>query len=260
VKFPLVPVLLSLVLFACGPAATGPQVVKPTQLALASSGAVSVELMTFGALVVGQNRVFYRVSHDGAPVAHAELVQQPVMQMTSMKHACPLVNPDHAPNADGLQEGLIIFNMASSEMEQWTLKLKVTLEHEGLTEVVDFGTLSVADSAMKKVVTRDGKKIVLTFGCPDAPHVGSNPVVVSAHQAKDMMMMEYVTVDDLVFTITPEMPSMGHGAAGSVSPTRAEDGLYRGSVVFSMAGDWVVHLGVAANDATLGTYDFALDL
>lgn len=257
-KFSLVPVLLALVLFACGPAATAPQVVKPTQLALASSGAVSVELLTFGPLVVGQNRVFYRVSHDGAPVADAALVQQPVMQMTSMKHACPLVNPAQAPNAEGLREGLIIFTMASTELEQWTLALKVTIG--GVTEVVSFGTVSVAESPMKKVVTRDGKKIVLTLGYPDAPHVGSNPVVVSAHQAKDMMMMDFLTVDDLVFTITPEMPSMGHGAAGSVNPTRGEDGLYRGSVVFSMAGDWVVHLGVAANDADLGTYDFALDL
>lgn len=259
-KCSFVPVLLSLVLLACGPAATAPLVVKPTQLALASSGAVSVELLTFGPLAVGQNRVFYRVTHDGAPVARAELLQQPVMQMPSMKHACPLVNPEHAPNTEGLQEGVIIFTMASTEMEQWTLKLKVTLE--GVTEVVDFGTLSVADSATKKVVvgTRDGKAIMLSFAYPDAPHVGSNPVVVSAHQAKDTMMMEFVTVDDLVFTITPEMPSMGHGAAGSVNPVRGSDGLYRGSVVFSMAGDWVVHLGVAANDAALGTYDFALDL
>ncbi|MDP1829576.1 MAG: FixH family protein [Archangium sp.] len=258
-KLSFVPVLLSLVLLACGPAQTAPPVVKPTQLAVASAGAVSVELLTFSPLVVGQNRVFYRVTRDGAPVAHAEVVQRPVMQMTSMKHGCPVRNPDPAPDADGLQEGLIIFTMPGSELEQWTLGVDVGLE-PGVSERVNFGPLSVGDSLMKKVLTREGKKIVLTLGYPDAPHVGSNPVVVSAHQAKDAMMMEFVTVDDLVFTLTPEMPSMGHGAAGSVNPERGEDGLYRGSVVFSMAGDWVVHLGVAANDAVLGTFDFSLDL
>lgn len=257
-KVSFIPVVLSSVLLACGPAPTPPQVVKPTQLAVASAGAVNVELLTSGPLVVGQNRVFYRITQSGAPVESAGLVQRPVMQMASMKHACPLVNPAASPDAEGLQEGLIIFTMASTEMEQWTLELDV--EVGGVSERVSFGTLSVGESPMKKVLTRDGKKIVLTLGYPEAPHVGSNPVVVSAHQAKDAMMMEYLPVEDLVFTVTPEMPSMGHGAAGSVNPTLSEDGLYRGSVVFSMAGDWVVHLGVAANDAELGKYDFALDL
>jgi len=251
--------LLSLLVLACGPA-PAPQAAKPTQLALANEGALSVELLSFGPLVVGQNRVFYRVTHDGAPVAHAEFVQRPMMQMATMKHACPLKNPDHAPNADGLFEGLLVFTMASTEMEKWSLALDVELVHDGVKATVNFGTLSVGDSAMKKVLTRDGKKIVLTLGYPDAPHVGANPVVVTAHRAKDMMMMEYLTVDDLVFTMTPEMPSMGHGSSGNVSPTRGDDGLYRGTVVFSMAGDWVVHLGVAANDAELGTFDFAVDL
>ena len=251
--------LLAFALVACGPAPE-PTAAKPQQLAVATSGALSVELLTTGPLAVGQNRVFYRVTKDGQAVPHAHLTQLPVMKMETMQHACPLVNPGHAPNADGLWEGLLVFTMASTEMDVWTLKVNVALEENGASEALDFGQLSVGDSAMKKVVTRDGKKIVLTLAYPSAPHVGSNELVVTAHQAKDMMMMEYVTVDDLAFTVTPEMPSMGHGAAGSINPVRGEDGLYRGSVVFSMAGDWVVHLGVAANDADLGTFDFALDL
>ena len=250
---------LALSLVACGPAPE-PVGVKPQPLAVASSGALSVELLSMGPLVVGQNRVFYRVTKDGQAVPHAHLAQHPLMTMPTMKHGCPLVNPDHAPNADGLWEGLLIFTMASSDMDTWALGVNVALEENGASEALDFGQLSVADTAMKKVVTRDLKKVVLTLGYPTAPHVGSNDFVVTAHQAKDAMMMEYVTVEDLVFTVTPEMPSMGHGAAGSVNPQLGTDGLYRGSVVFSMAGDWVVHLRVAANDAELGVYDFALDL
>lgn len=251
--------LLALSLAACGPA-PAPSAAKPQQLAVATSGALSVELLTTGPLVVGQNRVFYKVTKDGQAVPHAHLAQLPVMKMATMQHACPLMNPEHAPNADGLWEGLLVFTMASTELDTWSLKVNVALEENGASEALDFGQLSVGDSAMKKVVTRDAKKIVLTLGYPNAPHVGSNDLVVTAHQAKDLMMMEYVTVDDLVFTVTPEMPSMGHGASGSVNPVRGEDGLYRGSVVFSMAGDWVVHLGVGADDAELGTFDFALDL
>lgn len=251
--------LLVLSLLSCGPAPV-PLGAKPQQLAVATSGDLSVELLSMEPLVVGQNRVFYRVTRGEVVVPRAQLEQLPLMTMPTMKHGCPVQNPAHAPNADGLWEGLLVFTMPSGELGTWSLKARVALEENGAQELVDFGALSVADSPMKKVVTRDTTKIVLTLGYPDAPHVGSNPFVITAHRAKDMMMMEYVTVDDLVFTVTPEMPSMGHGAAGSLNPVRGEDGLYRGSVVFSMAGDWVVHLGVAANDAELGTFDFALDL
>ena len=73
-------------------------------------------------------------------------------------------------------------------------------------------------------------------------------------------MQENVLVDDLVISVTTEMPSMGHGSAGSVNPVRGEDGLYRGTVVFSMAGDWVMQLSVLADDATLGSFEFAIPL
>ena len=251
--------LVSLSLLACGPAPT-PQPVKPTQLTLATTGTLSVELLTFAPLTVGQNRVFYRVKNEGAEVPHAEMVQHPVMQMETMKHACPLQNPDHMPNADGLYEGLIVFTMASSEMDVWSLTLDVALSHDGLSQRVDFGAIAVGDSTMKKVVTRDGKKIVLSLGYPQAPHVGSNPVVVTAHQATDMTMMDFSAVGDLTFTLTSEMPSMGHGASGNVSPVRGDDGLYRGTAIFSMAGDWVVHLGVSAGETALDQFDFAVDL
>jgi len=36
------------------------------------------------------------------------------------------------------------------------------------------------------------------------------------------------------------MPSMGHGASGSVQPTLLADGIYQGKVMFSMPGDWDV--------------------
>jgi hypothetical protein len=250
---------LSAFALACGPAPSteGP---KPTSLALASSGAVSVELLSFSPLAVGQSRVLYKVTQDGQPVTKATLAQKPVMHMTSMTHGCPLQNPAGEANADGYFEGLIVFSMASMGDEYWNLALDVTVDGAASPVTVDFGKVTVADSTMKKVVTRGDKKIILSYGYPAAPKVGANEVVITAHMATDMMKMNFATVDDLTFTLTPEMPSMGHGSNGNVNPTRGDDGLYRGTVVFSMPGDWVVHLGVLAADAQLATYDFALDL
>lgn len=255
--------VLTLLFMACEPPATKPTLLESLQpLATASDGPLSVELLTKGPLAVGQNRVFYRVKEHDALAAHAELTQKPLMKMMTMQHGCPVVNPDHMAGEEGLYEGLVIFTMASTEQEPWSLQLEALLSHDGVRQMVDFGAVTVADSANKKVITTaDGKKLILTFGFPEAPVVGANEVLVTAHVATDMMKMNYATVDDLELTLVTEMPSMGHGANGNVAPTRGEDGLYRGTAVFSMAGDWVVHLGVKNTaGADLGTFDFALDL
>jgi hypothetical protein len=250
--------VLSVFVLACGPAPTAVQSL-PVR-ASATDGALTVELLSSEPLHVGQNQVRYRVTHDGQLAPHALITQHPVMDMGSMKHACPLLNPDHAPSEDGLYPGLLVFTMATMDEAKWTLSLDVALEHDAAPVTVSLGEVVVADSALKQVVTRDGRRITLTMGFPEAPHVGTNELIITAHVAHDMMMMSFDPVTDLAFTVTPEMPSMGHGSAHNLAPTLSEDGLYRGVVNFSMPGDWVVHLGVAAGDATFGTFDFPFSL
>lgn len=248
--------LSTLVAVGCAP----PEEPLPPVQATATSDALTVELLARDPLHVGQNWVRYRVTKDGKAVTKATLAQKPLMDMGTMKHACPLQNPATEADADGLFPGLLVFNMPTVDGGKWTLDVMVT--PDGATDAVkvSFGEQAITDSTTKQVVTRDGKKVILAIGYPEKPHVGSNTIVVTAHMAKDMMMMDFVPVTDLAFTLTPEMPSMGHGSSGNVAPTLGDDQLYRGTVNFSMAGDWVVHLGVAAGDTTLGTYDFALDL
>lgn len=249
----------ALMTLACGPAPQPPQSALQ-QRALAETDTLSVELLTEKPLAVGQNRVFYRIEEHGQLAPHAELVQRPVMRMMTMQHGCPLVNPDHMANEEGLYEGLIVFSMPGSAEEPWGLKLDVLTSHDGTTQTVDFGALEVGASTSLVRVTRDTRKLLVSLGYPEGPKVGANPVVVTAHEAADAMKMNFKTVDDLTFTLVTEMPSMGHGANGNVSPVRGDDGLYRGTAVFSMAGDWVVHLNIKAGEQDLGTFDFALDL
>jgi hypothetical protein len=247
------------VLSACGPA-EAPQEPTLTRRALGEVGNLSVELLSASPLAVGQNRVFYRVLEHGQPATHAELVQKPLMRMMSMQHACPVVKPDHMANADGLFEGLIVFTMPGSAEEPWQLKLEALTSHDSAPQTVDLGQLEIAASKSVAFVTRDGRKLIVSLGYPDAARVGANPVVVTAHEATDAMKMNFATVDDLTFTLVTEMPSMGHGANGNADPTRGEDGLYRGTAVFSMAGEWVVHLGVKVGEQDLGTFDFPISL
>lgn len=252
----LTPLALSCLVAACAPA----PVELPPVRASGTTDALTVELRATDALHVGQNVVRYRVTHDGVAAPHALINQHPLMDMGTMKHACPLRDPDHEADADGLFTGLLVLTMPTVDGGKWTLNLDVALEHDATPVKVSLGELTVTDSTLKQVVTRDGKKVILTVGFSEPPHVGSNTLVVSAHVAKDMMMMDFVPVVDLAFTLTPEMPSMGHGSANNVAPTLGDDGLYRGTVNFSMAGDWVVHLGVASGDTTFGTWDFPFEI
>lgn len=250
--------LSAIVLFVgCGPASQPER--TPSLLTQATQDGLTVELLTYGPFAVGQNRVFYRLSRDGQPVTEATLKQKPMMHMATKSHPCPLVDPPAAAGDGGLFEGLLIFTMASGENEPWKLGLEVT-EGAGAPVTVDLGVVAVADSAFKKVLTRDtSRKVIFTFGFPDGPRVGANAVLVTAHEPKEMGM-RFEPVDDLALTMTPEMPSMGHGSSGNVDPTQSAPGLYRGTVVFNMAGDWVVSFTIAAGEAQLGTASFALDL
>ncbi|MBL8916746.1 MAG: FixH family protein [Archangium sp.] len=244
---------LSFLTLACGPQAAAQSV----PLVTATRDDVTLELHTDGPLRVGQNLVRYRVLHDGTPAPHATLLQRPVMEMMAMgmTHSCPVQKPDHEPDADGFFPGLIIFNMPSGEDARWTLSVEVELHHDGPTTTVELGELAVEDSPLRQFVTRDGKKVLLTAGLVGPAKLGANTLLVTAHSA-DAMLLEWTPVTDLAFTVIPEMPSMGHGSANNQAPQLGEDGLYRGTVNFSMAGEWVVHLGMTSGDATFGTFDF----
>lgn len=111
----------------------------------------------------------------------------------------------------------------------------------------------IADALMTGVVMRSGKAVTISVGFSRQVQVGANEVVISA-------MQDSVMVDALLLTVSAEMPSMGHGSSGSVKPTRGDDGRYRGTVVFSMAGDWVLKLAVMADDMALGSFEFAIPL
>ena len=98
-------------------------------------------------------------------------------------------------------------------------------------------------------LTGESQALQMSLWFPEPPHVGANAVEFTIDSA------EAVT-----FELSTEMWSMGHGAAGNVNPTRGEDGVYRGTAVFSMSGDWLLRLRASSNAAELGVFDFQIGL
>jgi YtkA-like len=251
--------LAALALAGCG--APAAQHDEPEARASATTGSLTVTLLSHQPLAVGLNEVFYDITRDGAPVTEAAVVQKPVMNMATMKHACPLVNPEGAANHHGQFEGKLVFTMPSSELETWDLTLEVTPEGDAAPTLVKLEALAVADSAARKSVDLFGQAHVVTLTFDGAPRVGSNPYFVTVHRPENMMKMTFLPVTDLTLVATPQMPSMGHGSSGNVNPTHVGGGVYEGTVNFSMAGDWVVHLElVGAGDTVLGTLEWPFEL
>jgi len=250
---------LSLSVLACGPAPTTTP--TPTSIASVTEGALTVELLSINPLAVGATQLFYKVTKDGAAVTQAHLDQHPLMTMPAMKHSCPQSNPAHDANADGFFVGTVVFNMPSSAMDTWDLDLDVMPHGSTEEATVSFKALAVADSQAKQMVMLNGKSTLVTLTFPNGgPKVGKNTYVVSVHQAADMSKMTWAPVTDLTLTGTPEMPSMGHGSSDNVNPTHTVDGLYSGTVNFSMAGDWVIHLDFLSGDTSLAKADYSFNL
>ncbi len=68
--------------------------------------------------------------------------------------------------------------------------------------------------------------------------------------------MSFPPVTDAMVVLDPQMPSMGHGASGSVNPTPTTLGMYEGQVAFNMAGEWVTTVTFTEGGVTLGAPAF----
>ena len=233
-----------------------------TSLATAVTEDVAVELFAAAPLVQGWQQVYYRVQVAGQGVTAATLVQRPVMKMMSMAHSCPVVQPDVAANGDGLFVGQLLFQMASSADESWTLALDVTAAG-GAKRTVTFPKLQVASAPWTRTLVvgtgmmAERYTVILHF--PAAPGVGMNDYRAIVHHAS-ADLMTFAPVTDAVLTTKVEMPSMGHGSANNVDPTHAAGGFYEGKVNFTMPGDWRLSVTATVGGKTLGEAVFDLDL
>lgn len=251
--------LPALLLAACG-GATEPEAPKAS-LATAQAGGLSVELLANVRLETGLQPVWVKVTDAAkAPVDDATVGFVPTMSMTGgAAHGAPVLGPAAALGG-GLYRVDAVFQMASSAMGAWSAK--VQLQRPGAAAATaDFPALTVAETGRAKTfsrtdpVTAATAKFVVSLNFKSAPKVGLNPIVVTVHEMKDMMT--FAPRAGLVLAVDPQMPSMGHGAAGSVNPTQVAAGRYEGLLSFSMPGDWETTVAISDAAGALGAVKVA---
>ncbi|WP_341836170.1 FixH family protein [Chitinophaga pollutisoli] len=215
----------------------------------ATGAGIKVELYAKKAFTTGYNSIYLALydSLSGKPLENAQIHLQPMMDMGTMKHSSPVEQP--AGNADNkLFPAAAVFTMPSGEMGRWTLNVHISLHGKQGQAALPVVVTAPAVARLKSFVSKaDNAKFIVAYIQPEAPKVGVNDLEIAVYKAKNMM--EFPADSSLTISLTPEMPTMGHGSPNNAAPVHTAQGHYKGKANFTMTGLWYLHLGFKAGSA-----------
>lgn len=207
------------------------------------------------AITSGYNK-FYIALYDsatGTRVDEAHVRLTPMMNMGSMQHSAPYENPESEMAVNHLYPCSVVFIM-SSMGGSWTVDVDVHNHISGKE-----GSLTVPFTVIEPTYTNiksftsahDGAKYFISLIEPSQPKVGINDMEIAIY--KKLSMMDFPADSSLTVTLTPEMPTMGHGSPNNINPVHTAKGHYKGKVNFTMTGLWKLNLDYMAGSAVADT-------
>ncbi|MDZ7608637.1 MAG: FixH family protein [Cyclobacteriaceae bacterium] len=202
-------------------------------------------------LFVGYNRLEIVLTKAGVKgdYTDAEIVLKPMMDMGTMKHACPIENPVAGKNIEGVFGGAVVFVMPSGDMGSWMLTIEVKDDETEESGKLDLPVIiKMPEESRMKSFSMGTDKYFVSYVQPSEPLVGINDFEVTVH--KKATMMEWPASGDFTISMEPEMPDMGHGSPNNVNPVLTADGHYKGKVNFTMDGYWKINLALTIGDQT----------
>ncbi len=229
--------------------------------AFAIGSAAKVELWSKTELNTGYQKLFIALSDSasGKALSRSSVQILPMMDMdmngTKISHSAPLENPESMDADNTLFPCAAVFTMPSTgESGKW--KMIVMVKKEGQTK---YGKAEMAiqvklsqPERVKTITAADGSKITIAYISPSSPKVGVNDFEIAIFKKQDMMT--FPAEDTYSITMTPEMPSMGHGSPNNVNPVLSRNGHYKGKVNFTMTGDWRINLVLNKDGKTTSTF------
>lgn len=208
---------------------------------------------------VGYNELYVALydSSDGSRLSRGHFDLEPMMDMGSMQHSCPVKNTEDTVTTEGYFKTEVMFTMSGSA-DQWSLNLTF---HNHKNEKFGRGKMALAVKLATSVKFRstllaqeNNAALYMALVNPTKAVVGINDFEVVVY--KKINGMEYVPVDDYSIVIEPTMPSMGHGSPNNVNPVIISDGHYKGKVNFTMSGLWQIKLKISKGGVLLSEDQF----
>ncbi len=225
--------------------------------AYAIGAAVKVEVWSESGLKTGYQRLYVALydSVSNTRIHKANVEITPVMDMNNsgqkMSHSAPAENPQTDQAENMLFPCAAVFTMPSNGSDgAWRLLVMVKKEGQSKAGKADI-PLVIKQSEperVKTITTKDGSRLTIAYILPVKPKMGINDFEVSIHRRKDMM--NFPADGTYSLTVTPEMPSMGHGSPNNINPVHIKNGHYRGKVNFTMTGDWRINIDLSKDGET----------
>lgn len=202
---------------------------------------------------VGYNSLIVKVEDANGNLVSGEVSVKPMMHMATMSHSCPL-EVSGSSLVDGRFEFSILFVMPSGDMGSWSLDFTIN----GTEVSVPVEVTSPEQSKLVSFTSAmdESTRYFVAYIDPKSPEVGQNDLEIAVFQKKSMM--DWPAVTSLSFEVEPWMVSMDHGSPNNVAPVHKSDGHYKGTVNFTMTGDWQIRLTMMENDQVCGTPYFDL--
>ncbi len=252
-------VVLPFVLFSCDDDDNYIDSSELENVALISTATVSgytIELYSEDALTTGYNNLYFRVLEGSDVTDISEMSIMPVMHMTMMDHAAPYSQPTRMEGFEDYFAGYTVFIMPSGEMGTWDIEFDITtMANETISGM--FEAVTVASSwRLTSVTSENDQNYYVTWYAPENPKTGDQELTVMVHKRENMM--SFPAVVDAEVTIYPWM-DMGGGSGHSTNfeePVAMGEGMYTGSINYSMSGTWTTEVTVVDGDETIGTVLF----
>lgn len=257
-------IIFVVTLMSCSKNDTGvtptiPTSIQKIKLAEGFTAGTKLELYADDTLRTGYNRLYIRAldSATNAVIRDAQFTLNPTMDMGSMTHSCPTEQPTSSQISGDLFPAAAIFTMDGNDAQQWSLSIsfRSTARKEGSLTF----PISVVKGMFppKILLDSNGNEMILAMLPLAKPIVGMNDVEFAVFSNTSDV---YTPIDDLTMTITPEMPSMGHGSPNNVNPTTKGNGHYTGKVNFIMTGEWKINLALNRAGTIVGKQFFMITL
>lgn len=227
----------------------------------AKGASMKLELWATNALSTGYNQMYLRAydSLTNNLLNNGLFKIQPLMVMKmdshNMSHSAPSENPELTISENGLFPVSAVFTMPSTgDTGQWSLSIEAQKSEGSKTGKATFPitVISSNPSRVKSLKTINGTNFIISYLSPMKPKVGNNEIEFVVYYKEDMM--NYPAAGDFTIKVTPEMPSMGHGSPNNINPVHVGNGHYKGTVNFTMTGDWRINLELTAKGETTNTY------
>lgn len=247
--------LLTIVAISCDDSGNDNPELEATQIATTTIDGYQVELLSDNDLRTGYNNLYWKITKDGASVDIAQISAMPMMHMTQMSHSCPFTEPSLMEEFNDYYQSSANFIMPSGEMGSW----EIMLEFSTSDDMTVSGTVDIEVESswmISSAQSGDGNTYFITWYAPESPKTGNQDLKFMVHKRESMM--SFPVVNDAELTVYPFM-DMGGGEGHSTSfetPVAKGEGMYEGSINYSMSGTWTTDVQVMTSSDTTSAVTF----